>query len=183
MKLSSILKNLMENFDYEELTDSERRTLNYLIHDKKHVTANLGTPIAVIDKAIQKYSEKAPQLFRGVYPQETYTLNSVKEGNSFSMGRYASFSESEEFAEKFTKSTKIMMTLKNGVGFCYWKYFVADLEKLRDEDPQAFDDEDGDYMIESAKEEGEWILSKDAKYRLLSKKKVGELTVLECEMV
>lgn len=184
MKLTSILKNLFENFDYAELSDSERRSLNYIIHDKKHVTSNIGYPFPVLDKAIEKYSEKAPVVFRGAYPQETYALNRTKEGGTFSMNRYASFSESEEFARKYaTKNSNTMMSVKNGVGFCFWKYVVADMEKLRKEDPEAFQDEDGEYMIESAKEESEWIFPKNAKYRVINVKTEGELKILECEMV
>lgn len=183
MKLTSILKNLLESFDYAELSDSERRSLNYIIHDKKHVTSNIGYSFSVLDKAIEKYSEKAPVVFRGVYPQETYALNRTKEGGTFSMNRYASFSESEEFARKYAKKSNTMMSVKNGVGFCFWKYVVADMEKLREEDPEAFRDEDGEYMIESAKEESEWIFAKSAEYRILNVKREGELRIVECEMV
>lgn len=186
MKLTRILKRLLETFDYSELTDYEISTLNYLIHDKAQVTNSIGRTVPAIEKALRLYSEKAPDLFRGVYPEEKgflLTYKDIESGKAFSMDRYTSFSEKKEFALLFTTATNIMISVKNATGFCYWKYFVSSLEKLRNEDPQSFDAEDGDYLIGAAEEESEWILPMNAKYKLLNIKKEGELTIYECEMV
>ena len=48
--------------------------------------------------------------------------------------------------------------------FCYHKFYGEWYTALKEADPDEYDSVDGDYMIESAEEELEWICTNDYKF-------------------
>lgn len=124
--------------------------LGYMIHDKDHVMSQ-GSKTPELEEVLKKYSETCPHtLYRGCSEDEFRRYQSGKP-----IGYYTSFSEDINTAKQFGPK---LITLNGAKGLCYWRYLVSDLELLKKENPAEYDSSDGDYLIESAKEEKEWIL-------------------------
>ena len=169
--------------DYKKLNYDDKETLYYLYHDKEGILPDDFTgKLEGLEKAIKNYSETAPSLYRGLYPQEVESIGKLEVGRIFSFNRYTSFSERLKVGLSFGEGTRYAIYLKNGKGFNYWKFITEDMNKIKKEDPQEFEDVDGEYIIQSMNQEKEWIFAREAKYKIEQFKTAHGYTVIECTM-
>jgi hypothetical protein len=169
--------------DYKKLNYDDKETLYYLYHDKESILPDdFKGKLRGIEKALKNYSEVAPSLYRGLYPQEVEAIGELEVGKVFSLKRYTSFSERLKIGLSFGEGTRYVIYLKNGIGFNYWKFITEDLTKIKNEDPEEFENVDGGYILEFVNEEKEWIFSKEAKYKIEKFKTAHGFTVIECSM-
>lgn len=167
--------------DYKKLTYDDKETLSYLYHDKQQVLPDgFNGKLQGLEKAIKNYSETALVLYRGLWPQEVKAIGELEIGKTFSLNRYSSFSEKLKIGLAFGEGTRYVIYLKNAKAFSYWKYMVNSMTKLKKKDPEEFDDIDGDYIIEVVEDEREWILPREAKYKIENFKTAHGYTVIEC---
>lgn len=150
---------------YELLSYDDVVNLSYLIHDKGHITD--GGKVDAIENALKIYGEKIDKtLYRGVSDKE---LSLIKDGKLFN--QYQSFSEDISVAKKFGKN--IVTLLPNGSsGFSLWQWGVNDLLKIKKDNPEEYEMSDGDYLIDSYKEELEWILPYGTLYEIVDEDKL-----------
>jgi hypothetical protein len=154
--------------------------LNYLVHDKKHVMDNKGTT-PELEKVFrltkgQKYNQP---LYRGLY---TESIEDFVIGETYEFPRYQSFSENLEIAERFSKNGLIIQVTNSVGGFNYGGYLVYSFEKLKKDDPKMYDAEDGDFMIEGALEEAEWLFPKNTNFIVQDISKKGKYTIISGEI-
>ncbi len=154
-----------EKLNENRLSDDDVSTISYLIHDKGHITD--GGKVSAIENALKLHSEKiTKKLYRGVGPKE---LDIIKAGTNFN--QYQSFSEDINTAKGFGKNViTILPNDKNA--FCLWKWGLKGLEALKKENPNEYEASDGDYLIDSYKEELEWILPFDTKFEMVDEDKL-----------
>lgn len=135
---------------YSKLSEKTKDVLAYLVHSKEHVLMQ-GSKDASIEEALKKCSEvSAKTLYRGCSAAE---FNKVAQGKS--VDYYMSFSEDRAIAKQFGPK---LIVLHKAKGFNYAAYLVAAMNDLRETNPKEFNSADGDFMIETAEEEKEWIL-------------------------
>lgn len=158
----------------------EEITIALLVHDKAHVLGRRNKRHAVLDRVIEHFATKSPELWRGIYKQE---LKAFEVGDTFNANGYMSFSENKSIAERFG-GTKVLLHLKTAHAFPYWQWNIENLQlPLKKKDPEAFENNDGEYAIESLKEEGEWITPYDAKFEVLGKRNDGEYTIVDIKQI
>lgn len=168
---------------YEKLSFRDHESLSYLQHDKSHIMSNWAK-LDALENALKYYSEKAPDLYRGLYPREvSNVIGDLKVGKTFSFERYTSFSEKKEIGIMFGQKTKSVMHLEGGFGFNYAKYSISVLEDLKKQDPKEYWSIDGDYLIEGLEEEKEWIMPVETEYKILKFETAGNgYTFIKCSM-
>lgn len=176
--------------EYLDLTEDEIHTINYLVHDKGHIS--YPKAMREVESVIRKYTEPAPVLYRGLRGpsdddrNEWTTKHQGEMHLDFSVGTVVnidhvlSFSEDIEVAKGFSE---IVMKLVNAKGFSMWEYFIQDLNNLQAEDPDAYDSVDGDFLKEGYEEEKEWLIKGNTKYKVISVYQDEEYTIIECEML
>lgn len=137
------------------LRQSEREVLGLLVHDKAHIT-NRGEPEKDLDSAIKKLKTKTTtELYRGVSDEE---LADIRAGKA---NHYLSFSEDRKIAERFGKN---IITLQPGVeGLNYGKWAEKDTLAFKRKDPKYWESQDGQHMLDTFREEKEWILPHSTK--------------------
>ena len=130
------------------LDQGELEVLGLLIHDKKHFTSR-GNRHGDLDSAIEKLKTKSKKdLYRGVSDVELELIRSDK------ANFYLSFSEDINIAKRYGK----VITLKSGaIGLNYWEWGEADQLAQKKEDPKDWDAQDGEFMLETFREEKEWV--------------------------
>jgi len=168
---------------YDKLSYDDKLDLSYLIHDKQAVLPEYGGKLEGLESALGKYSESAPQIYRGLYEEEVNEIGDLKKGKKFSFKGYTSFSERLKIGLTFGEGTRFVLSVKNGYGFCYWKYNYTEFSELKKEDPQEFEDVDGEHMIESANKEREWILPRNAKFEIVDFKTDHGYTVVQVNQI
>ncbi len=163
---------------YPKFDEETHRVLTMLQHDKSPLTAK--GEVEEIETALYYYLQtcKVP-LYRGLYDQEVKALGDMKIGSNITFGKYMSFSENLSIAKQFAKSGYILVG-KELYGFNYWKYLVTTTEEIKKEDKAEYDSIDGDYIIQAAKEEKEWIMPKEFGYKITNIKKGNTYTLIEC---
>lgn len=178
MKLDEIrIKN--EVGSRVKFTQDEMISIALFVHDKKHLLPKYHSRHKALEKALESFSKKAPDLWRGVYAEET-KLYEV--GKSFSPKGYMSASENKDIAKNFAAGTKKMIHIKSVYAFPYWEWNINHLQlPQKKSDPEAFKNNDGDWMIEELKKEGEWLIGHDTKLKVVSEHNEGEYTVYEVE--
>lgn len=135
---------------YSKLSENTKDVLAYLIHSKDHVLLQ-GHKDSAIEEALKKYSTVSSKtLYRGCSEVE---FNNVAQGKPSQY--YMSFSEDQSVAKSFGPKLIILHKAK---GFNYAEYLVEAMNELRENNPNEYDSADGDFMIETAEEEKEWIL-------------------------
>lgn len=152
--LSSLFPSVFLREDV--FTDPEKEDLQLLQHDKELIGGSSNRRLPALEKALLKLGRiPAVTLYRGILPSQVAMAKSQK----FSLRGYQSFSESLEKASGFAESSGIVLELRHSSRpmFCYWKWLVDEAERIRREDPTLFDSMDGDFVIEAAREESEWI--------------------------
>jgi hypothetical protein len=155
--------------------------LALFVHDKNHTRRRYKDRNKALDKALASFSETSPDLWRGVYPEEE---NQLVVGKVFSPMGYLSMTENRKIAEKFAHRTKKIMHSKGITAFPYWKFNIEHIQlPLKKKDEKAFELNDGQYMIDSLKEEAEWIVGHDAKFKVVSESRDGDLTIYEVEQL
>ena len=91
-----------------------------------------------------------------------------------------SMSENRELAERFGHTTKKLVHVKSVHAFPYWSWNIEHLQlPQKKQDPEAFANNDGDWMIEELKKEAEWIIGHDTKLEVVSERKDGDYTIYE----
>ena len=176
MKLHELLNDhsakFMEGVDRfhgdpdSELDDDEIIDLHLLRHDKSHTMVR-GKPLLALEKILKQSPSKIVKpLYRGIAQEE---LHDFEVGETFTTHTYLSFSEDKSVAEKFSKyyKTDKIFALKEGSGFCYWRWLVKELQHQKATDPQAFKDNDGDWDIQSSIREAEWIMPRKQKFKVV----------------
>lgn len=164
-----------------EFTERELEDLMVIIHDKRHLAIGEGKPVPAIDKALRLHAESTQKLlYRGLAKKVDARVGSV-----LKFAGYSSFSEDRDVSWNFatTYGSNTLLELLGARGFCYWKWYVAQEEKSRVEDPEGFDASDGDYMIQSAKDEAEWLLPRNSKFRVTGVRDDGGMTIFSVELV
>ena len=163
-----------------KFTDKEREELAYLLHEKSNV-AKQGESIAALDRALKEFSSDAPALYRGVYSSEI-SGSKMKPGEKIKLGKYSSFSESPDIARQFGNANVVVELPSGGRGFNYIQQQIEDLMQLKEKDPSMFEAVDGDYLIDSLKEEAEWIMG-SPEVMIKSTRKEGPLTIIESDFI
>jgi hypothetical protein len=144
-----------------------------------------GKPLRSLENALKYYSESTPILYRGLYEFEMEIFGKLEVGKVLKPGRYSSFSEDLKIAKEFAAGeSKCLAVLKSGAkGFAYWKYMVWQLEDLKNNDPEEYENSDGDYLLESTEQEKEWMMSMQAQYQVTEISKKGKFTAIALTMV
>jgi uncharacterized protein YidB (DUF937 family) len=176
-KVKSAAKAAMKKAKF---TDKEREELAYLLHEKSNV-AKQGESIAALDRALKEFSSDAPALYRGVYSSEI-SGSKMKPGEKLKLGKYSSFSEDPAIARRFGNANVVVELPSGGRGFNYMQQQIEDLMQLKEKDPSTFEAVDGDYLIDSLKEEAEWIMG-SPEVMIKSTRKEGPLTIIESDFI
>lgn len=170
------LKNSEDLAQYFEkiykINDDDFDLLFYCIHSDDHVGENLKPIIAKLQKNgdIPKMN-----LYRGCSDEE---LESIKTTGKTIVDTL-SFSEDKNIAKGFGKN---IIEIESTVPmFCYHKFLKNWYTALRSIDPDEYDAVDGDFMIESADEELEWICTNDYKFISLPDKSSDNTTYFKLE--
>jgi hypothetical protein len=163
-----------------KFTDKEREELAYLVHEKSNV-AKQGESVAALDRALKEFSSDAPALYRGVYSSEI-SGSKMKPGEKLKLGKYSSFSEDPAIARRFGNANVVVELPSGGRGFNYMQQQIEDLMQLKEKDPSTFEAVDGDYLIDSLKEEAEWIMG-SPEVMIKSTRKEGPLTIIESDFI
>lgn len=144
------------------LSNDDKEVLNYLMHDKKHITQG-GTRVVEIDNAILYLGKSIDKpLYRGVSDKELECILSGKHFNN-----YQSFSEIKEVAAKFGKHV-ITIMCSNVKAFSLWEYGINDILELKQESIEQYEMVDGDGIIELYEEEKEWIIPFNSRLRIIN---------------
>ena len=144
------------------LTEDEQQILWYLIHDKSHVM-KLNHTDHFMDSILTKCSStSANTLYRGVSNlDELHKLISGKPVNN-----YTSYSEDPEVAKAFGT---VVTLLSPSIGFSYKDWLVSTCKKIGEDDAANYASMDGDFIIETALKEAEWIMPFDMKLQCVDK--------------
>ena len=142
-----------------KLSEADVEELLYLVHDKDHVGGSRAD-LRGLNNALRTLSTSAPVVYRGITSEELRHIRDSQ--NSFVPKGYTSATEDLTVAKKFADSykTKTVLVMEGFRGFCYWRWLRDWFLDLKREDEDEYDSSDGDFMIESAKEESEWIFSR-----------------------
>lgn len=142
------------------LTYQDKETLNYLMHDKKHVMN--GGRVQEIDNAILYIGKESNiKLYRGVSDKE---LEIILNGNNFN--NYQSFSELKEVASRFGPNV-ITILPSNVKSLSLWEYGINDVLEIKNESISQYEMIDGDGIIELYNEEKEWIIPYNSTLKLV----------------
>lgn len=133
-----------------KLSEVERETLSYLMHDKSHVFVK-GKRSDGMESVFKKLGVKTKlTLYRGVGALE---LKSMLAGEPINY--YTSFSEDPSVAKRFGK----VVTIHGApLAFNYWRYAVSDLESIKSDNADEYDSIDGDFLRETLEDEREWVM-------------------------
>ena len=167
-QLRGLIKSaLMESFA-QGLTPEDEEELSYLVHDKNHVMTPKGIP--ALDKAINSMSEECSvPLYRGLHSMSLDDFSNASPGKVVTFRGYTSFSEDPLIAQSFAKTSKTVLVLSpTSKGFNYSGWLRSKMEDLREEDPDTFDESDGETLIETCDEEKEWIFPQGSSFRVIS---------------
>jgi hypothetical protein len=168
---------------YNKILDDKSLSsfLNYLVHDKSHVMGNVNSS-PQLEKVLQLVKNKKfnKPLYRGLYNEQ---LKDFSEGKIYQFNRYQSFSEKIGIAKTFSKNNLIIKANSSTHGFNYAKFLVHTYKVMKKNDPDQYDGEDGDYMIQSALEEAEWIFPMNAKFKVEKISKSGKFTIISGDLI
>lgn len=145
-----------------KLSKKELEQLSYLVHDKQHViklTKKGFSENKLLNKLLTNDSTfSGKNLYRGLYQQEI--PSSIAVGEVVNLNKYASATEDIEVARQFSENntSKLVVELENPLAYNYYQRMVSENNKLKNSDPEAYDDMDGDYINEVLLEEKEWIV-------------------------
>lgn len=144
-----------------KITEDDIDTLMYVIHSDDHVGSELKSVIAKLQK-----TGEVPKmtLYRGCSDVE---LEAIK-ANKHSIVDTLSFSENKNIAKSFGKN--IIEVEAKVPMFCYHKFLGEWYTTLKNVDASEYDAVDGDFMIESAEEELEWICTNDYEFTMTAKR-------------
>lgn len=152
------------NVDHKKLSDNENEFLLNLIHQKEHVMDN-NQRIRELDKifSMTKNNINNEPLYRGLYVEN---VDDFKVGKEYKFNRYQSFSEDLDMAKQFSQNNIILQLDRSKGGFNYAEYLKKYFSDLQQEDPEEFDMIDGEFMIDSADEEKEWLFNINSKVKI-----------------
>lgn len=144
-----------------KVSESDIEALLYVVHSDDHIGAKLKSVVA----KLQKIGEVPKMtLYRGCSDVE---LEAIK-ANKHSIVDTLSFSEDIKIAKSFGKNI-IEVEAKVPL-FCYHKFLGEWYTTLKNVDASEYDAVDGDYMIETAEEELEWICINDYEFTMTAKR-------------
>ena len=162
-----------------KFTQDEMVSIALFVHDKKHLLPKYHSRHKALEKALESFSKKAPDLWRGLYPEE---VKLYQVGSTFSPKGYMSASQNKDIAKNFAHSTKKMVHIKGVHAFPYWSWNIEHLQlPQKKANPQAFEDNEGDWMIDELKKEGEWLIGHDTKLKVVEERSEGDYTIYEVE--
>jgi len=155
--------------------------LGFLLHGKSHVMDNQGASreMDAILSMVKNEKYNKP-LYRGLYIEKA---EDFIEGENYVFNRYQSFSQNIKIAEEFTQNNIILQANTSIGGFNYGGYLINYYENLKYNDPMMYVIEDGDSIIDSAKEESEWIFPRGTKFQVEKKVQKGKLLIIQGEIV
>lgn len=144
-----------------KISDSDIETLLYVVHSDDHVGPELKSIIAKLQK-----NGEVPKmtLYRGCSDAEFEAIKA----NKHSIVDTLSFSEDKNIAKRFGKNV-IEVEVKAPM-FCYHKFLGEWYTTLKNVNPDEYDSVDGDFMIEGAEEELEWICTNDYEFTMTAKR-------------
>lgn len=157
---------MLKTSNYDDLSDAARGMLGFLVHSKEHVFCKVSTDERM-EEVLAKHSEVYNKpLYRGIRNKQE--LQDLLDGKPTS--HYTSYSESEKYASNFGTVVTVQAPI---VAFNYSKYQAEEFEILKQSVTQeVFASYDGDYMIETAHQELEWVLGMGVKLKLIDKEKL-----------
>jgi hypothetical protein len=165
----SVYNKIISDTELEEF-------MSYLIHDKSHVMDN-KSPSPRLEKVLQlvKGQRYDLPLYRGLYTEKEkdFTVGEVYE-----FPRYQSFSEKIEIAKRFSVKGLILKAITSVNGFNYGDYVVHNLNSLKKEDPETYQDIDGDFLVKGAIEEAEWLFPRNSNFLVEDISKEGKYTII-----
>lgn len=176
-----IFENSFKIYD-KIMRDEELSTfLGFLIHDKKHVLDNKSTSseLEKIFKMVKGKNLNQP-LYRGLYDEK---IEEFVIGESYNFLRYQSFSENIETAQRFSKNGLILKANTSVNGFNYGKYTEYSLKSLKKENPDLYLDIDGEFYIEFAIKEAEWLFPRTSKFIVENINNQGSYTIISGKIV
>lgn len=154
--------------DESFLSDEEREDLMLIVNDKSHGARDKeNRTIPGLEKAFQLFPETSKkELFRGL-PKRWKSLNPHK-SEILIFPFYTSFSERKEVALDFASESKVILhLLPRATGFNYCQWQIEEYEQMRDSSLKDFKSCDGEYMIEGAEEEAEWIFPRNSRFQVV----------------
>lgn len=163
-----------------KISDKEAEILSFLAHDKKHVSQYSN----VVDKIITSNLERSTvPLYRGFGPRYNIgTLSTGKYiGQVFKIGDVLGFSENIQIAKNFGKDSKIILKVVDGVGFCYWKWYVKQIKKEMSINKN--DKESNLEFIDFLLKEKEWLLPKESKFKILDVESTDSYSIINCSQI
>lgn len=138
-----------------KISDNDIETLLYVVHSDDHVEKQLKPLITKLQK-----NGEVPEmtLYRGCSDKEYNAI--IKTGKS--PVATLSFSEDKNLAKDFGEN--VIEVEVDVPMFCYHKFMGDWYATLKKVNPHEYDSVDGDFMIETAEEELEWICTNDYKF-------------------
>ena len=142
--------------------DGEFEDLMYIVHSDKHVYSE---DLKYLIEKLQKRKGEIPvmHLYRGCSDEEFNKINKT----GFSPVPTLSFSENKNLANHF--GNNIIEIISEVPLFCYHKFLGEYFTSMKKVDPEEFEAEDGEYMIETAETELEWICTNSYKFEQTDK--------------
>lgn len=157
----------------EELSDSECEDLLMFQHSKE-LLGEYSRRFPSLEKAMSLHGEVTPvPLYRGLPPGRG---NGVTLGAQMAFRGYPSFSESLETASRFARETGALVELTRPCrGFCYYRWLEAEFRSM---DPESYEMSDGDWTIQDARREAEWILPFGSHFSVLRIREDSSLRIV-----
>jgi len=158
----------------EQLTDDDRETLHLLQHDKELTGAEYDQRLPAIDRALAMFKKPCTTpLYRGLPPGR----GNASFDKLLKFKGYASFSESLEIAEGFADQTGVIVKLVRARdAFCYYEWLESEFRAM---DRDSFEMADGDWAIQAARDEAEWIFPFASTFQVNRTTKRNGITLIE----
>jgi hypothetical protein len=163
------------------ITNDDESTLLYLVHSKGHIGKH-GEAIPSVEKALRLLSEDGTQLWRGLYEQEVKAITELLQFGSnvrFTLDHYTSLTEYRCVAERFGRQVKALLHVKCVRGFPLCKWAIDLHKKMKQLNPQEYEESDGDTLIETYEAEAEWILGIGTSLRIVNTRVEDGWTIFE----
>ncbi len=179
MNIEKLIEKVLNEWNNPfDISTSEH--LLYLVHDKDHVLdkkSKIGFMNTVF--ASCKNNRSKVKLYRGLYKEK---IEDFVPGQTYTFARYQSFSEDLNIAKKFTKNKLILLLTSHTGGFPYSHWMKDFYENMKKKDPQEYNSVDGDFMIETANEEKEWIFNIDTVINIVDVAERSGYTYITAEL-
>ena len=175
---------MLENYEKisKSLNDDEMMDLGNLIHDKSHIM-NMKSEHPTLKKVFRlvKGTKYNKPLYSGISPKK---IEDFSVGEIYIIHSYMSFSEIKQVGKNFGKQTKTVLEFTSSSdGFNYKQYTLDFFQEIKKDDYDDYNSMDGDYMIQTAKEEAEWIFNIGTKYKVEKISKEGGFNFIKAKII